>query len=404
MTTECTFELRLLNSRTLTGFALYAAGLALALVALGSAVAEDNTAPEMSASVHAQGTGGTWTATGDLGAARVGHTATLLPNDQVLVAGGEHVGAGGFPLASAELYHPAIGRWQRIANMNHTHFSHTATLLPNGKVLVAGGVGCNQAGSPGHCGPSEVYDPTTRMWTDTGSLRRARWDHTATLLPNGQVLVAGGRNNHSDFASAELYNPATGVWTTTGSMTNARFNHTATLLPNGLVLVAGGFEFGVGDLASAELYDPVTGVWTPTGSITNARQYHTATLLPNGLVLVAGGVVDFETFLASAELYDPVTGMWRATRRMTTERALQTATSLPNGQVLVAGGDNHHGQLGSAELYDPATGMWTATGSMATPRYVHTATLLPNGKVLVAGGDNFTDGSLASAELYESAP
>src|SRR5262249_45113894 len=141
-----------------------------------------------------------------------------------------------------------------------------------------------------------------------------------------------------------------------------------------------------------------------TGSMTNAREYHTATLLPNGLVLVTGGVVEFQTFLASAELYDPATRVWAANGSMTTEGDLQTATLLPNGQVLVAGGENDHGQLASAELYDPATRMWAATGSLATPRFVHTATLLPNGQVLVAGGDNFTDGSLASAELYESAP
>src|SRR5262249_21426773 len=254
MKTECISRLAFLKPRVLIGFALYA-GLVLAWAPVGTAVAGDTAARELSSVIPAQATEGMWTATGDLGAPRAGHTATLLPNDQVLVAGGERLGQGVVPLASAELYHPAIGRWQRIANMNRTHFSHTATLLPNGKVLVAGGAGCNGTGSLGHCGPSELYDPTTRTWTDTGSLRTARWSHTATLLPNGKVLVAGGRNNQSDFDSVELYDPATGVWTATRSMTTPRFNHTATLLPNGQVLVTGGFEFGVGDLASAELYD-----------------------------------------------------------------------------------------------------------------------------------------------------
>jgi hypothetical protein len=184
MKTACGSRIVFPNPRVLIGFALYVAGLVLALAPVSSAVAENNPAAELSVSVDAQATGGTWTATGDLGSSRWRHTATLLPNDQVLVAGG--LGDSG-DLASAQLYHPAIGRWQRIADMNHTHRDHTATLLPNGQVLVAGGVGCNGAGSLGRCGPSELYDPTTRTWTDTGSLRRARWSHTATLLPNGQV-------------------------------------------------------------------------------------------------------------------------------------------------------------------------------------------------------------------------
>ena len=301
MKTECTPRLALLNPRVLIGFALYAAGLVLALASMSSAVAGDDVAAELSSSIPAQATGGMWTATGDLGTPRWRHTATLLPNDQVLVAGG---GGNSSDLASAQLYHPAIGRWQRIADMNHSHVDHTATLLPNGLVLVAGGAACNGAGSTGRCGPSELYDPTTRTWTDTDSLRRARWDHTATLLPNGQVLVAGGRNNKRDFASAELYDPATGVWTATRSMTTPRFNHTATLLPSGQVLVAGGFEFDVGILASAELYDPATGMWRATGSMTTARYVDTATLLPNGQVLVAGGVNFIDGFLASAELYE----------------------------------------------------------------------------------------------------
>ena len=138
----------------------------------------------------------------------------------------------------------------------------------------------------------------------------ARYDHTATLLPNGQVLVAGGFGGNY-LASAELYDPATGLWTATGSMAAARFCHTVTLLPNGQVLVAGGFNDASGALASAELYDPATGLWTATGSMATKRDGHTATLLPNGQVLVAGGYNG--VFLASAELYDPATGLWTAT-------------------------------------------------------------------------------------------
>ena len=133
---------------------------------------------------------------------------------------------------------------------------------------------------------------------NTGSLNTARYFHTATLLPNGKVLVAGGAGSSGNYlASAELYNPASGSWTPTGSLANARYAHTATLLPNGKVLVAGGAG------TSTELYDPASGTWAVTGNLATGRLYHTATLLPNGKVLVAGG--DNIGSLASAELYDP---------------------------------------------------------------------------------------------------
>jgi WD40 repeat protein len=318
---------------------------------------------------------------------RRSHTATLLTNGKVLVAGGYNVN----PTANAELYDPGTGQWAATGNMTTARLWHTATLLPNGKVLVAGGSG------DGVLASAELYDPTTGQWTATGSMATARLWHTATLLPNGKVLVAAGADEgFIVLSSAELYDPATGLWTATGSMTTARVDHTATLLPNGKVLVAGGSG------ASAELYDPTTGQWTVTGSMTTTRVDHTATLLPNGEVLVAAGVDDNPTVLSSAELYNPATEQWTATGSMITARYWHTATLLPNGKVLVAAGFNLGINLSSAELYDPSTGLWTATGSMTTARIDHTATLLPNGKVLVTAGVDDTFTVLASAELYES--
>src|SRR5882724_9558163 len=158
-------------------------------------------------------------------------------------------------------------------------------------------------------------DPASGTWTFTGSLNTARYPHTATLLPNGMVLVAGGFDTSLNaLDSAELYDPASGTWTVTGSLNIGRTYHTATLLPNGMVLVAGGFDNTFIASASAELYDPASGTWTATGNLNNARAFHTATLLPNGIVLVAGGH-DGPTFtpsdiLSSAELYDPASGTW----------------------------------------------------------------------------------------------
>ena len=238
----------------------------------------------------------------------------------------------------------------------------------------------------------------------TGSLNTGRAQHTASLLPNGKVLVAGGQGISNRPTSTELYNPASGTWTVTGSLHSARVNHTATLLSNGMVLVAGGYGISSNPLTSAELYDPASGTWTATGSLHSARYSHTARLLPNGMVLVAGGYNN-SVVLSSAELYDPASGTWAATGSLNTARYNLPATLLPNGMVLVAGGFGISGPITSAELYDPASGTWTATGSLNTARQVHTASLLPNGMVLVAGGAGTITGSiLSSAELYDSNP
>ena len=175
------------NLCVVIGFALYAAGLLLAFAPVSNVAAEDNAAAELSQSAPAQPPG-TWTATGDLVTARYGHTATLLPNGQVLVTGGIGVGvAPRVALASYELYDPATGMWTLTDSVLTRRGGHTATLLQNGQVLVAGG---SHDFGPGD--RAELYDPATGVWTVTGRLGGKRDLHTATLLQNGQVLVAGG--------------------------------------------------------------------------------------------------------------------------------------------------------------------------------------------------------------------
>ena len=299
--------------------------------------------------------------------------------------------------------------WSPTAGaMSVARAGQTATLLGNGNVLVAGG-GTKTA---------DLYETSTGTFTPTGSMSVSRTDATATLLPSGLVLVAGGVDSRGrQLASAELYDPSTGGFRPTGSMHTARSGHTATLLPDGRVLVAGGgCNKGQGDcdsgsfldnLRSAELYNPKTGTWSGTGSMQFERQYFTATLLDNGDVLAAGGFAscddDFCSDNRQAELYNPKAGTWSVTGPMHKAREQFTATLLANGEVLVAGGLNEGGFNGNgktfseAEIYDPETGTWTQTGSMSEPRYGQAADLLPGTDWVLVTGG--TDD--ATSEVYQ---
>jgi hypothetical protein len=324
---------------------------------------------------------GTWTATGDLYSSfgRASHTATLLPSGKVLIAGGDKGGA----LTSAQLYDPASGTWKPTSDLGKARYFHTATLLTNGTVLVAGGLG---SGSAGYLTSAELYDPASGAWTATGSLNVARGNHTATLLPNGTVLVAGGQDGTNQDVvprSAELYDPASGTWTIATRGFNSDYvSHTATLLPNGKVLVAGGLYQGTISPA-AELYDPASGTLMGTGNLNTARGSHTATLLPNGKVLVAGGIGSgFNVYLTSAELYDPASGSWTPTGNLHTTRYSHTATLLPNGKVLAGGGNDGSNDTKSTELYDVGLGFLSAW----QPRIGSAPSALPSGSPLTLTG------------------
>ncbi|HEY5487283.1 MAG TPA: kelch repeat-containing protein [Candidatus Limnocylindrales bacterium] len=344
--------------------------------------------------------------TGWMTTSRSGHTATLLGDGTVLIAGGSAI-AG---ISDAERYDPTTGTFSPTgpATTKIPSF-HTATLLSDGRVLIAGGLGPTSSGSIGPMATAQLYDPKTGKFGPTGSMSTGRDEHTATLLSDGRVLIAGGAGGNGG-ASAELYDPKTGKFGPTGSMTTVRASHTGTLLSDGRVLIVGGYD-GSTWLASAELYDPKTGTFSATGSMTVARFEDTATLLSDGRVLVAGGWTGGNvasgqlTPLSSAELYDPKTGAFSATGSMTIARSVHTAARLADGRILVAGGVDANGAASaSAELYDSKTGKFSAAESMSDARIFATATALSDGVVLIAGGGAGGQTGLASAELYQPSP
>jgi N-acetylneuraminic acid mutarotase len=303
--------------------------------------------------------------------ARLDHTATLLPSGKVLVAGGLD---GSFPsssLASAELYDPTSNAWLPAAPMIGARARQTATLLPDGRVLVVGGlsVALRQGGLwPSQPTGAEIYDPKANRWSATAPMALYRLDQTATLLSDGRVLVAGGQDGLISFDSVEIYNAREDRWSEAAPMVTGRFGHAATLLANGDVLVVGGTYSTVvpsassAQLSSAERYDPAMNSWSTVSKMAEVRVEHTATALSGGRVLVVGA-----TGQSRAENYDPVHNIWSEVgTRMS--RYNHTSTRLSNGEVLVVGGYGIE-SLDSVLLYDP-NGEAPVPGRPLDPRLV----------------------------------
>jgi hypothetical protein len=342
-------------------------------------------------------------------------TATRLQNDQVLIVGGgpDDKGLSARVFASAELYDPATGKFSQTGSMAMARGGNTATLLQDGRVLIAGGGGCSD---PKRCldegidartaetlSSAELYDPATGKFTRTGSMVEPRNGATATLLQDGRVLIASGGLN----PMAELYNPATGMFTRTGSTLNIYNYATATLLPNGKVLLTGQVSEGT----AAELYDPASGKFTQApfmyaagaaaplykGQTFDRQPADTSTLLNDGRVLL------FET--GYLETYDYRDGTFTPAGFVAPPGELfnPTAALLSDGDVLLVGGileaDLPYQVQAAAWLYDPVTGIH-AISSMTTPRIEHTATLLQDGSVLITGGTADYQTTLSSAELF----
>ena len=332
---------------------------------------------------------------------RSGATATLLQDGRVLVAGG-FSGDSGFQ-ATSQIYDPSGNSFSAGPSMILPRENATATRLTNGNVLIPGGTG-----TPGVTATSEIYDVTSNSFTSGPLMQTARENAVAVLLPGGKVLVAGGDNSGGALNGAELYDPVGGTFTAIASTMSAqRAIAMAALLPNGKVLIAGGSDRG-SSILSADVYDPVANTFSAvTNDMNHSRDQGTATTLPNGKVLIAGGVLqgDGSITLSSTELYDPVTNSFQSPRTvsMTTARQNHTATLLPSGQVLIAGGTNSNGgnPLVSTELYDPSTDSFGSVVNMTMARKLMTGTLLNNGNVIIIGGFSSSTGTTNTSDLYE---
>jgi hypothetical protein len=324
---------------------------------------------------------------------RSGHSATLLQDGRILIAGGMRRNQDFY--RSAEIYNPATGKFQPTGEMNIARVGHAAVLLRSGKVLIAGGWighGCTDT--------AELYDPATEKFTLIAKMTALRGRPTATLLTNGDVLITGGAdhpNTSGGTASAELFHASSLTFEAVGPMHAARISHTASLLPDGRVLVAGGRGDSV--TASADLYDPATKRFTSTGNMITARYKHTAGLLPGGKVLIAGGSDDrdWHGSLSSAEIYDPRTGRFTAASSLNDGRFKlpDEAAQLPSGQLLIAGGSKQ------VEVYNPATGQFAiASGELSDAWHFMSETRLKDGTVLLAGGYPNNDQTTAQTWIF----
>lgn len=321
-----------------------------------------------------------------------GHTATLLNDGKVLIVGGERPIPGVETVSDApsntpnttEIFDPALNSFVSGPRLLEPRILHAAARLPDGRVLIAGGRFSRSA---------IIFDPVSRTVWETGSMSLVRQKFSSVPLADGRVLVFGGVDREETHLVAEIYDPIEGQFTRTGNLIVRRSDCPGTLLKDGRVLLTGGtssepatYNERTKRLADAELFDPVSGKFQRTGSMVRSRYGHTATLLQDGRVLVAGGFSEKEVITASAEIYDPANGAFRAISPMKFSRSDHAAALLPDGRVFIAGGASRvRPVLSSTELFDPKTETFTRAKPMACPRDSYTATLLNDGRLLLIG-------------------
>lgn len=346
-----------------------------------------------------------WEAAPPMLLGRALHEMAVLPDGRVLVPGGLHLHYAGGSAPTAEIFDPSTGSWTLTAPMATPHSKHTVTALLDGRVLVAGGEGRVAVQIRGNAlTQSEVYDPHTNRWSTTGPMvSEVPFNHSATLLGDGRVLVAGGSWSGTTasgvLAVAQLYDPTTNQWQATAPMHRPRSYHASALLDDGRVLVAGGRGPDGRSMTAAEVWDPTTGHWAEVAPlpVPHHNETNAAVGLPDGRVLIAGGsnseVPLAEAFATTTQVFDPETGVWEVAAPLSVGRNDHSVVALADGRVLVAGGQvwfavelAMSAATTATEIYDPAAGTWTAGPPMAVARTNAAAVALPSGDVLVTGG------------------
>ncbi|MFK7846155.1 MAG: Kelch repeat-containing protein [Rhodothermales bacterium] len=322
--------------------------------------------------------------TGSMQANRAVHTATLLPDGRVLVVGGctSHGCEAGDDAIKAELYNTTTGLFSPAGSMKDERASgHTATFIGQGQVLISGGWRSRRPTSS-----AEVYHIDSGVFEKVHAMQAARTGHTATALADGRILIIGGDNGKETLASVEIFDPVTHTFTPAASLNAPRAGHVAIRLQDGRVLAIGGHDYhNKLVLDTAEIYDPASGRFEPAGNLTMVRHKHGAALLPDGRVLVVGGSNerDFRGRYNHTEIYNPDTDTFERAAQMKSPRfKLPNAiVQLLNGEILVAGGDEW------AEVYNPKTNAFRQIkGSMGSKRSFSAATLLQDGRALISGG------------------